>query len=519
MKIDLYDTTLRDGAQMEGISFSLQDKIAIARILDNLGIDYIEGGWPSSNPKDMRFFREIKKEKLINSKIVAFGSTAHPKYDPQDDPNLLGLISSNTEIITIFGKTWDFHIKNVLRISQEENLKIIEESIKFLKSKGKKVFFDCEHFFDGYKNNPSYAKKVIVSAINGGCEMVILCDTNGGSFPDEIEKIIKELKMNFPLGIHTHNDSELAVANSLSAVRVGCKQIQGTMKGYGERCGNANLITIIPILYKLGIKTLKEDKIKSLTEISRLISEIANIPSNPHQPYVGQSAFAHKGGIHISAVIKHPETYEHINPEIVGNTRRMIVSELAGSGSIIHKASEYKLSLSKEETKKILKIVKEKEDFGYQFEGADGSFELLIDKALEKYKPSFNIKEYGVIVENENGKLTSRATVKIEIKEMEEYVVAEGDGPVNALDKAIRKALYPFYPELSNVRLTDYKVRVLDAKEGTAAKVRVLIESGDKKGFCWGTVGVSENIIDASCHALVDAIEYALLKRKNKSYE
>ncbi|MEW6102574.1 MAG: citramalate synthase [bacterium] len=513
MKIELYDTTLRDGCQMDGISFSLQDKIAIARIMDNLEISYIEGGWPSSNPKDELFFKEIKKERLKSSKIVAFGSTAHPKYKPDEDLNLQGLIDAKTEIITIFGKTSPFHIKNVLRVSLDRNLEIVEGSIKFLRKKGKRVFFDCEHFFDGYKDNPKYAKRVIEVAINGGCEIAILCDTNGGSYPEEIEKIIKELKTNFPLGIHTHNDRELAVANSISAVMAGCRQVQGTMNGYGERCGNANLITLIPNLYKLGILTIKEEKLKSLTETSRIISEIANIAHSPHQPYVGQSAFAHKAGVHSSAVMKHPETYEHINPELVGNTRKMIVSELAGTSSIIHKASEYQISFSKEETKKVLKIVKEMENQGYQFEAADGSFELLIDKALGLYKPSFNIKEYGVIVENEGGRLTSKATVKIEVEGKEEYTVAEGDGPVNALDKAIRKALYPFYPELLGVHLTDYKVRVLDTKEGTAAKVRVLIESSDKKGS-WGTVGVSENIIDASCHALIDAIEYALLKRK-----
>jgi len=512
MKIELYDTTLRDGAQMDGISFSLKDKISIVRILDNLGIDYIEGGWPFSNPKDESFFKEVVKERLKHSKIVAFGSTHHPKYEVEEDPNLLSLISSRTEIVTIFGKTWDFHVKNVLKISLDKNLKLIEDSVRFLRKNGLRVFFDCEHFFDGYKNNPEYAKRVITSAINGGCEIVVLCDTNGNSFPNDIEKIINELKLNFPLGIHTHNDLELAVYNSIVAVKVGCKQVQGTINGYGERCGNANLITLIPNLYKLGIKTIKEDKLKSLTETSRLISEIANIAPNPYQPYVGQSAFAHKGGVHISAVMKHPETYEHINPEIVGNTRKIIVSELAGRSSVLHKAEGLNISFRKEEVKKVLKMVKELENQGYQFEGADGSFHLLVDKALGRYKPLFKIKDYEVIVENENGRLTSRGLVKIEIKGKEEYTVADGKGPVNALDNAIRKALLPFYPSLSDVHLTDYKVRVLDTKEGTAAKVRVLIESSDKKGS-WGTIGVSENIIDASCHALVDSIEYSLLKR------
>ncbi|MEW6681059.1 MAG: citramalate synthase, partial [bacterium] len=401
MKIEFYDTTLRDGAQMEGISFSLKDKLAIVRILDNLGIDYIEGGWPFSNPKDEKFFKEVKKERLLASKIVAFGSTSHPKYKAEEDLNILGLILADTEVITIFGKTWDFHIKNVLRISLERNLKIIEDSVRFLRKKRKRVFFDCEHFFDGYKDNPEYAKRVVNAAINGGCEMVILCDTNGGSFPEEIEKIIKELKADFPLGIHTHNDKELAVANTLSAVKAGCKQVQGTMNGYGERCGNANLITLIPNLYKLGFKSLKEEKLKSLTEVSRLISEIANITPNPHQPYVGHSAFAHKAGVHIAAVMKHPTTYEHIDPELVGNTRKMIVSELAGKGSIIHKARFKGIEFSKEEIKKVLKSIKELEDYGYQFEEADGSFELLVDKALGRHKSSFKIKEYDVVVESE----------------------------------------------------------------------------------------------------------------------
>lgn len=516
MKIELYDTTLRDGTQMDGISFSLEDKLAITRILDRLGIDYIEGGWPSSNPKDERFFKEVKKEKLQHSKIVAFGSTSHPKYSPEEDPNLLGLVSSGVEIVTIFGKTSDFHVKNVLKISLPRNLKLIETSIRFLRKKHLKVFFDCEHFFDGYKNNPEYAKKVVSAAINGGASMVIFCDTNGDSMPEDIEKVIKELKLDFPQGIHTHNDGELAVINSIVAVKAGCSQVQGTVNGYGERCGNANLITLIPNLYKLGIKTIPDDRLKNLTETSRLISEIANIAPNPHQPYVGTSAFAHKGGVHISAVMKHPETYEHIDPELVGNTRKMLISELAGTGSIIHKASSFGISFSKEEAKGILKMVKELENKGYQFEGADGSFELLVNKALGRFKPSFRIKEYDCLVENEEGHLKTRATVKIEIKGEEKYTVAEGDGPVNALDKAIRNALIPFYQFLSDVHLTDYKVRVLDTKEGTAAKVRVLIESSGKKGT-WGTIGVSKNIIDASCHALVDAIEYALLKRGQRT--
>ncbi|MDI6751254.1 MAG: citramalate synthase [bacterium] len=513
--VELYDTTLRDGAQTEGISFSLLDKIAVALAIDRLGIRYIEGGWPGSNKKDDQFFSKIKKENL-SAEIIAFGSTAHPKYSASDDPNISALLSAKTKIITIFGKTWDFQVKKALRISLDENLKLIDDSISYLVSKGKRVFFDAEHFFDGYKANPAYAKKAIETAVNAGASVIILCDTNGGTLPHQIEEIISGLKAGYPLGIHSHNDSELACANTLAGIRAGCTQVQGTINGYGERCGNANLCSIIPLLkLKLGMDVVSDDRLKSLTEVSRLISEIANIAPRPFQPYVGSSVFAHKAGIHASAVTKEPATYEHIKPEDVGNTRRILISELAGSSSILHKAGELKIDLSKDskETKRIINEIKRLENEGYHFESAEASFELLIDKALGLYKSPFTLKSFRVIVRKEEGRLISEAVVKVCTEKEESYTVAEGDGPVNALDSAIRKALEKHYPEITGMQLIDYKVRVLDAKKGTAARVRVLIESKDREGH-FGTVGVSENIIEASCEAMLDAIEYFLLKRR-----
>jgi 2-isopropylmalate synthase len=513
--VELYDTTLRDGAQTEGISFSLLDKIAIAKAICRLGIRYIEGGWPGSNQKDDEFFSYVQKEKL-SSEIIAFGSTAHPKYSACDDPNISALLKAKTKIITIFGKTWDFQVKKALHISLDENLKLINDSVSYLVSKGRRVFFDAEHFFDGYKANPRYAKKAIEVAANAGAEVVVLCDTNGGTLPHQVEEMISCLKSDCSLGIHSHNDSDLACANTLAAIRAGCTQAQGTINGYGERCGNANLCSIIPLLkLKLGIPVISDDELKGLTEVSRLVAEIANIAPKSYEPYVGSSAFAHKAGIHASAVTKEPATYEHIKPEDVGNTRRILISELAGSSSIIHKAKELNIDFNKDspETRRIVNEIKRLENEGYHFEAANGSFELLIDKAMYLYKSPFILKSFRVIVERrESGELISEATVKVCTRDEESYTVAEGDGPVNALDEAIRKALIQSYPELKAMQLIDYKVRILDAKEGTGAKVRVLIESKDNKGH-WGTVGVSENIIEASSHALLDAIEYFLLKR------
>jgi len=517
-RVYYFDTTLRDGCQAEGISFSVDDKLRITEALDKLGINYIEGGWPGSNPKDMEYFKLAKDLKLNQAKVTAFGSTRYHKFKPEEDPNLLALIDTQTPVCCIFGKSWDFHVKEALKVSLEKNLEMIYDSIKFLKSKGREVVYDAEHFFDGYKNNPEYALKTLKSAIEGGADFICLADTNGGTLTSDLIKIIIEVKKNFPnikLGIHAHNDSDLAVANSIAAVELGAEMVQGTINGYGERCGNANLCSIIPnIELKLGIKNLKPEQLKMLYEISHFVSELANLPHNNRLPYVGESAFAHKGGIHVSAVQKHPATYEHIEPELVGNKRRVLVSELAGKSNILFKMKELGIEIKDKEElpKKIVQEIKKLESEGFEFEGAEGSFELLIKKASGEYKPIFNLKNYRVIIEKEKeNNLISEATIKIEINGKEVHTVAEGDGPVNALDNALRKALLDFYPDLKDVFLSDYKVRVLGSHKGTASKVRVLIETRKDKNI-WGTVGVSENIIDASWQALIDSIEYFIYK-------
>jgi len=517
-RVYYFDTTLRDGSQAEGISFSVEDKLRITEALDKLGINYVEGGWPGSNPKDMEYFKLAKDLKLNQAKVTAFGSTRYYKFKPEDDPNLLALIDAQTPVCCIFGKSWDFHVKEALKVSLEKNLEMIYDSIKFLKSKGREVVYDAEHFFDGYKNNPEYALKTLKSAIEGGADFICLADTNGGTLTSDLIKIITEVKKNFPnikLGIHAHNDSDLAVANSIAAVELGAEMVQGTINGYGERCGNANLCSIIPnIELKLGIKNLKPEQLKMLYEISHFVSELANLPHNNRLPYVGESAFAHKGGIHVSAVQKHPATYEHIEPELVGNKRRVLVSELSGKSNILFKMKELGIEIKDKEElpKKIVQEIKKLESEGFEFEGAEGSFELLIKKASGEYKPIFNLKNYRVIIEKEKeNNLISEATIKIEINGKEVHTVAEGDGPVNALDNALRKALLDFYPELKDVLLSDYKVRVLGSHKGTASKVRVLIETRKDKNI-WGTVGVSENIIEASWQALIDSIEYFIYK-------
>ena len=517
-KVYIYDTTLRDGAQTEGISYSLQDKINIAKRLDQFGVDFIEGGWPYSNPKDTQFFDYFRKNSLKKSKLVPFGSTAHPANLASKDKNLISLIKSGTEYVTIFGKSWDLHVKDVLRIGLEDNLKIISESVKFLKKKGKKVFYDAEHFFDGYKASPAYAISTLKAALEGGADLLILCDTNGGTLPEEIQEIANEVKSQLAVdsfGIHCHNDLGLAVANSIACVPMGCVQIQGTINGYGERCGNADLVPIIGIL-KLKMKsTLSCDKkLNELTELSHFVSEVSNMVHRDNHPFVGRSAFAHKGGVHIDAMLKHPLAYEHMSPQLVGNRRRFLVSELAGKSSLVVKAKELEFQLDKKSAraKKIHKLIQSLEKEGYQFEAADASFKLLLEREFTKYKKFFDLLGFRVIVEKrEDNKLISEATIKVKVKGAARYTASEGDGPVNALDSALRKALQKFYPTLSQMHLSDFKVRVLDAKEGTAAKVRVLIESQDKKET-WATVGVSENIIEASYNALVDSIEYKLLK-------
>jgi 2-isopropylmalate synthase len=519
-EIKIYDTTLRDGSQGEGISFSVMDKIKIAKKLDKLGVHYIEGGWPGSNPKDMEFFRQARKIKFKNSGLVGFGSTRRPKVSPSDDENLKAIIKSGVRQACVFGKTSDMHVTGILKVSLQENLRMIKDTVGFLKSKNLYVFYDAEHFFDGYLRNKDYSLETLRSAVNAGCDVIVLCDTNGGMLTHELGTIVRAIASECPnvkLGIHTHNDSGLAVANTLAAVEAGADIAQGTMNGYGERCGNADLCGIIPNLQlKMGYKCLSEFKLKELTEVSRYVNEISNMKPQDNQPFTGRSAFAHKGGVHINAVMKDPASYEHIMPEKVGNHRRILVSELSGKTSIILKAKEMELDLTKDDpkTRKILKLIQSMENQGYHFEAADGSFELLMKKALKKYRPFFTLEGFRVSIEKrEDDTLISEAIIKLNVNKKEEHTAAIGDGPVNALDNALRKALAKFYPMLSKMHLADFKVRVLDEKAGTAARVRVLIQSEDENSS-WGTVGVSENIIEASWQALVDSVEYKLLKDK-----
>jgi 2-isopropylmalate synthase len=519
-KISIYDTTLRDGAQTEGISLSLEDKIAIAKRLDSFGINFIEGGWPYSNPKDTDFFAYFRKHKLKRSKVVPFGSTAHPAKPPSKDKNLLSLIKAGTEYVTIFGKSWDLHVKEVLKISLEKNINLISKSIEFLKKKKKKVFYDAEHFFDAYKNNSDYALQTIKAAKLAGADLIIFCDTNGGTLPWEVEVISQTVKEELGLdnyGIHCHNDLGMAVANSLIVADQDCSQIQGTINGYGERCGNANLTTIVPILKTKMNKTIScSSSLADITHLSYYVSEVCNMVHRDNYPLVGRSAFAHKGGVHIDAVIKNPLAYEHIEPKLVGNKRRFVVSELAGKSTLVTKAKELEFDLDKKskKAKDIHKLVQHLEKEGYQFEAAEGSFKLLLQKQLKRVKRFFTLLGFKVIIEKrEDNQLISEATIKLKIGKKLEHTAAEGDGPVNALDKALRKALVGAYPELLEMHLTDFKVRVLDATEGTAAKVRVLIQSQDSREK-WTTIGVSENIIEASWQALVDSVEYKLLKSR-----
>lgn len=521
-KIELFDTTLRDGSQSAAISFSVEDKLKITRALDEFGINYIEGGWPGSNPKDEIFFKEAKKIKFKNAVLVAFGSTRRKDVQASRDSNLLAIVRSKVRVACIFGKSWDMHVEYALRASKEENLKMISDSVGFLKSSGLEVIFDAEHFFDGFRNNAEYAVSSLKAAQKAGAKIITLCETNGGMLSGDIREMVRAVRQKMPgvsLGIHTHNDSECAVANSIVAVQEGCTLVQGTINGYGERCGNANLCSIIPALQlKLGYRCLPEKSLLGLTELSRYVDEIANILPNERQPYVGNNAFAHKAGIHVSAVARHTSTYEHIDPAKVGNERRILISELAGRSNIAFKAGELAIDIEKDPkaANKIIEIVKKFEHEGYQFEDADGSFALLSSKALGQYKPLFTLKSFRVSVEkNSKGDLISEATVKLDVKGKEVHTVAEGDGPVNALDNCLRKALEKFYPEISDISLRDFKVRVINAGASTAAKVRVLIESMDKQDS-WGTIGVSENIIEASWQALSDAIEYKLLKDKTK---
>ncbi|MCD6423703.1 MAG: citramalate synthase [Elusimicrobia bacterium] len=524
-EIYIYDTTLRDGSQAEGISFTVKDKISVARALRELGIPYIEGGWPGSNPKDAEFFKRIKKIKLSPSKLVAFGSTRRKNIPAYKDKNLQELIKSKPDAFCIFGKTSLTHVKDALRTTPEENLRMIKSSVNFLKKRGKKeVIYDAEHFFDGYFENSEYALKTLSAALDGGADWIVLADTNGGTMPDDIARITKTIKEKFPhakVGIHAHNDCELAVANSLSAVDNGATMVQGTINGWGERCGNANLSSIIPNLMlkkKLKIKNFTLKNLKKLTKISRYVDEVANLIPKREQPYVGISAFAHKGGVHVSAVMRNPSTYEHVDPRIVGNERRILISELSGLSNLKLKSEQLGIKLKDRELAlQILREIKEREARGYQYEAADASLKLFLKLKTGKIPEFFNVKSCRVILEYlKKPSLPAiekrcEASIKLSVKGQIVYEVAEGDGPVNALDNTLRKSLTKFYPFLNEMTLTDFRVRVLNPKEATAAAVRVFIESRDRDER-WTTVGVSEDIIQASWNALIESFIYKLLK-------
>jgi 2-isopropylmalate synthase len=524
--IRLYDTTLRDGTQGENITFSADEKVKIALRLDDMGIHYIEGGWPGSNPKDMQFFDLAKRVKLKTARLVAFGSTRKPGIQPDEDENLKALLASETSTVAIFGKSWDLHVGEVMGNTLEENMAMIRDSVKFLKWNGREVIYDAEHFFDGYKNNPDYTLQTLQAAIEGGADFVVLCDTNGGSLPFEIESIIAEVKKalnekgfatsgnkSIRLGIHTHDDCGLAVANSITAVQSGVEMVQGTINGYGERCGNADLNSIIPILnLKLNRPCVSGENLKKLKTLSRYVSELANqVPIN-NRPFVGKSAFAHKGGIHVSAIMKVPRAYEHMDPELVGNQRRVLVSDLSGKSNVEFKARELGVELGNNgyDSSKIVAEIKQMEQQGYQFDVAEGSFKILVEKFTDQFKPLFELESFRVSIEKDKDQpCTAQATIKISVGGKQEITAAEGYGPVSALDNALRKALDRFYPDLDTMRLVDFKVRVIDGSRGTAAKVRVFIESRDQDQI-WSTIGVSEDIIEASWQALADSFQYKL---------
>ncbi len=515
-RVEIYDTTLRDGSQAKGVNFSLEDKLAIVKRLDEFGVDYIEGGWPGSNPKDRAFFEAVKDIPLKNASIAAFGSTRRAKVKVEEDSNIRQLVEAGTPVVAVFGKTWDLHVVDVLRIPLEDNIKMIYDSVSYLRKHGKKVFFDAEHFFDGFAENEEYAMKTLEAAVEGGAECLVLCDTNGGTLPHVVGEVVKRVKDRFgvPIGIHAHNDSDTAVAASLEAVRCGAVHVQGTVNGMGERTGNADLCSVIPaLILKMGRDCVGgREGLKSLTELARFVYETANLAPPPNDPYVGSAAFAHKGGIHVDAVKKNPRTYEHIEPAAVGNERQILISELVGRAGILSRAERYGISKDSEVMSRLLEQLKELEGEGYEFESAEGSFDLLIKRMVGEKRRFFELKGFRVFVEKTGSAETvSEASVKIEVSGEILHAVAEGDGPVNALDGALRKALSTFYPSLKDVHLVDYKVRVINPAAATAAKVRVVIVSSDGEDV-WGTVGVSENIIEASWQALVDSIEYKLFK-------
>jgi len=526
--VKLYDTTLRDGAQREGISFSVVDKLNITRRLDELGVHFIEGGWPGSSPKDDEFFQKASQLKLVNSKLVAFGSTRRANIKAEEDGNLQALANAGVEVVTLVGKSSDLHVTQVLETTLDENLSMVADSISYLKEKGISVFLDAEHFFDGYKSNPEYALQVLKVADKAGAEYMVLCDTNGGTLPAEITDIINAVRQitDVPIGIHAHNDSELAIANTLAAVNAGASQVQGTINGYGERCGNASLCSIIPALkLKMGIDCVTDEQLTRLTEVAHYISEVANLVPDPFLPYIGASAFSHKGGLHVSGLRKWSGSYQHIDPELVGNKQRMLISELSGRASIVHRARELgvDLPMKSAEAQELLDRVKMLESRGFQYENAEASFDLLVQRAKADYEKPFELVDFMVIVEKRRRppaminveEMMSEAIIKVRVDDEVVHTAAEGNGPVNALDEALRKALLRFYPSLSAVKLIDYKVRILEGSTGTESQVRVIIESSDGTEQ-WRTVGSSTNIIEASWLALADSLEYWLLKQKVK---
>ena len=521
-RIQLYDTTLRDGTQREGLSLSLDDKLRIARMLDQLGIDYIEGGWPGSNPKDIAFFEQVETLGLTHATVTAFGSTRRADTAVAEDPQIRALLEAQTQAVALFGKSWDLHVHHVLNTTLDENLHMIADSVSYLRTHDREVIYDAEHFFDGYLADPDYAVQTLRAAAGAGARLLVLCDTNGGTMPSQLQEIIAAVahQIDMPLGIHCHNDSGLAVANSLLAVEAGAVHVQGTINGYGERCGNADLCTLIPNLQlKLGYSCVSADQLCSLTEVSHYVSNRANLSPDHHQPYVGYSAFAHKGGMHVDGMVKHEESFQHIDPTRVGNQKRIVVSELAGRSNILYKVQEFGLDieLDRADAHALVAHIKELESQGFQFEGADASVELLIRRSQADYVPPFELVDFHILVrDKQNGIMASEAMVKIKVGENVMLTAAEGNGPVNALDQAVRKALLPYYPQLEPVHLTDYKVRILDGDAGTAALTQVLIDSSDGQE-AWSTVGSSSNIIEASWQALADSLEYVLTRTARRA--
>ena len=521
----IYDTTLRDGTQGENITFTADEKLKIALRLDEMGIHYVEGGWPGSNPRDIRFFDLAKRERFNTTRITAFGSTRKPGIAAADDPNLQAILSTETPAAAIFGKSWPLHVETIMANTLSENLAMIADSVAFLKSHGREVIYDAEHFFDGYKDVPDYAVQTLTMALNAGADFIVLCDTNGGTLPHEVETIIRAVQQELgnqgvdtdqlKLGIHTHNDSGMAAANAIAAVNCGAIMVHGTINGYGERCGNADLTTLIPVLStKMKRPCISDEKLCGLKSLSRYVSETANIVPLNSRPFVGRSAFAHKGGIHVSAIMKESRAYEHMNPEVIGNQRRVLMSDLAGKSNVEYKAKEMGVDLQANgcDSKTIVKAIKQMEDEGYQFDVADGSFKIMLEKFTEQFTPLFDLESFRVTIEKDKDlPCSAHATIKVSVGDTHEITAAEGLGPVSALDNALRKALGNFYPDLDTMKLVDFKVRVVDGRDGTEAKVRVFIESRDQDQI-WSTIGVSEDIIEASWQALADSFQFKLAK-------